>query len=372
MATNSSFKLQRFVDAVSRRSDMSAALSTAGHSDQPALDIASEVMNAMCRGGANGQQMNFKWNRINVIPNPLGVMSAIGGFGTFLSNAFQQDYAVPGVINVDWIEEAPYININQLQQPKQVLWADPKRNLSKEYLTTGPQPFKICALPNFLLDYGIWGQSAALQVDGMNNPGPGAVYTYPLGPGVAPDNPVTQVMDVATGNLYVLTTYGVCGLTLPAFPPTVAYPTLTAPGTPATMVADGTCVWTALNPNGQGFRLNCPPSGNSVIWLFRVVAQCLPLVFTSLTQTLGLLPDDQVSFFRAGFEAKCCEHSPDPKVRAKAVQPGTGMLALWMKSLELAIQSQTKEQDDQVLLPDGTGFGVGPSTPSPVYPFTGT
>jgi len=370
MATNSTFKIERFVDACSRRADMAGALAAAGHSDQPGLDIATEVMESMIRGNAMGERMNWKWNRFNVVPNPLGVLSAIGPYGTFITNAFQQDYAVPGCINVDWIEEAPYININQLQQPKQVLWADPKRNLSKEYLSVGCMPFKICFLPNYLLDFGIWGQTSQFQVDGMTNPGPNVPYIYPLGAGVAPNNPCTQIQD-ANGNFYALTTYGTCGSTIPTFPATPTYPTLQSPTTAASTVADGTCVWTALNPNGMGFRLHCPPAGNSVVWLFRVVAQMIPPVFTSLKSTLGQLPDNMVPYFRRGFEAKCCEHSPDPKVRAKATQPRTGMLDMWMADLQRAVKTATKEQEDQVLVPEG-GFASGPSLPTAVYPFTGS
>ena len=32
------------------------------------------------------------------------------------------------------------------------------------------------------------------------------------------------------------------------------YPTLTTPSTTATTVIDGTVVWTAINPDGQGFN----------------------------------------------------------------------------------------------------------------------
>jgi hypothetical protein len=379
MATNSNTKLRTIVEACLQRSDLAPQLAVAGSSLQPALDIANEVMNTMIRGGAyampdgrikSAQRMNWKWNRLNCIPNPLGVISQIGNFGsgTFLTNAFQQDYAVPGIFNVDWIEEAPYFNINTLQQPKQVMWADPKRNLSKEYVSTGTLSWKICFLPNSMLDYGIWGQTAQQNVDGLNCPGPGVTYTVPLGAGVAPNNPVTQIVD-SNGNLYALTTYGACGSSTPAFPSTVTYPTTAAPTATATQVSDGTCVWTALNPNGMGFRLSCPPYGNSVVWLFRVVVQMLPPIFTSLNQTLGVLPDDLIPFFRNGFEALCIHKSNDPKVRARFEGP-TGMWSMWIQSLQAAVMSGTKEQEDQVMVPDGPQMSTGMVTvPNPLYPF---
>lgn len=71
MATNSSVRLRDIADAALRRSDLAPQLAVAGNSLQPAIDIANEVINAMCRGGADGQRMNWKWNRLNVIPNPI-------------------------------------------------------------------------------------------------------------------------------------------------------------------------------------------------------------------------------------------------------------------------------------------------------------
>lgn len=271
----------------------------------------------MIRGGPDGQRMNWKWNRLNVIPNPLGVIAPLGPNATFLTNAYQQDYAVPGCINVDWLEEACYVNINQLSQPKQVLWADPKRNLSEEYLPGASIGWKICFLNNNLLRYGSWGQSTIFQVAGMANPGPNVVYVNPLTQGVAVNNPCTQIVD-GNGNFWALTTYGTCGSTIPTFPSNPSFPTLSSPATTATTVADGSCVWTALNPNGFGFRLHCPPAGNAVVWAFRCVVQMIPPIYTSLGQTLGVLPDDMVPWFRTGFFAKCMEHSPDAKVRVKA------------------------------------------------------
>jgi len=377
MATNSSTKLRDIVEAALRRTDLAPQLAVAGSSLQPAVDICNEVINAMIRGDMTDptyrepeSRLNWKWNRINCIPNPLGPISQIGNFGsgTFLTNAFQQDYAVPGIINIDFIEESPYFNINTLQQPKQVMWADPKRDLSKEYVSTGTLSWKICFLPNSMLDYGIWGQSSQNNVNGLTCPGPNVEYQLPIGAGVAPNNPVTQIVD-QYGNLYALTTYGTCGSTTPSFPSTVSYPTTQSPTTTATSVADGSCVWTALNPNGMGFRLSCPPYGNSTVWLFRVVAQMLPPVYTSLNQTLGVLPDDMVPFFRQGFIAKATMYSNDPKVRARAIGP-TGEWALWLKSLRNAVGVGTREQADQVLVPDGPQMSTGYVTvPNAVYPF---
>lgn len=369
MPSNSTFRIQDFADAASRRTDLSPTLAVAGHSLQPAIDIATEVINAMIRGGPDGQRMNWKWNRLNVVPNPLGVLAPIGPNATFLTNAFQQDYAVPGCINVDWLEEAPYVNINQLSQPKQILWADPKRNLSEEYLPGASMAWKICFLPNNLLRYGTWGQSTLFQVAGMANPGPNVVYTNPLTQGVAINNPCTQVQD-PNGNLWALTTYGTCGSTQPTWPGSPAYPTLTSPTTTATTVADGSCVWTALNPNGFGFRLHCPPAGNSVVWAFRCVVQMIPPIYTSLGQTLGVLPDDHVPWFRTGFIALCKKYAPDAKVRAMA-EGENGEYKNWLKALRNAVQAGCREQEDQQLVPMSGGMGGVPVPPNPAYPFAG-
>lgn len=369
MATNSNLRIQKFVHDAARRADLAPALTSAGSSDQPAVTIATEVANAMIRGGPGGQRMNWKWNRLNVIPKPLGVLAAVAGFGTFLTNSWQQDYAVPGVINVDWIEEAPMVNINQVTNggaPKQVIWLEPKRNLSREYVAAG-QALKVCFLPNNLLQYGVWGQSNQFQISGLNNPGPGVVYTYPLGPGLAPLNPINQIVD-PNGNLYVLTTYGTCGLVPPTFPGSVVYPTTRNPGLTATTVPDGTCVWTALNPWGQGFRLDSPAPANGVIWLICVTAQMIPPVYLALDDTLGVIPDDMATFFRVGFEAKCVQKNPDPKVRARFTQEWE----LWQKSLMNAVQSGNREQEDMQFVP-GTPImsGGGSGRGTPAYPFMG-
>lgn len=366
---NCTFRIQDFADAASRRTDLSPTLATAGHSLQPAIDIATEVMNNIVRGGPDGQRNNWKWNRMNVVPNPVGVLSPIGPFCTFLTNAFQQDYAVPGVINVDWLEEAPYVNINQYAQPKQVLWSEIKRNLSLEYLPGASMAWKICFLPNYLMEYAMWGQNIAFQVDGMNSPGPGVEYVNPLQTGTSINNPCTQLRD-PNGNYWALTTYGVCGSTIPSFPNPVTYPTLSNPAATASTVNDGTCVWTALNPNGMGFRLHCPPAGNSVTWAFRVIAQTIPQVYTSLGQSLGVIPDDMAHWFRIGFIAKCMEHSPDAKVRAKAMGP-EGEIAMWLKAMRNAVQATNREQEDTQLVPMSGGIGAVPVPPNPAYPFPG-
>lgn len=365
---NSNTTLQMIVRSAARRIDIAPVLASGGSSDQPALDIATDVMNAMIRGGPDGQRMNWKWNRFNVIPAPVAgtIMAGLGGFGTFFTNSWQQDYAVLGLLNVDWLEQVAAVNINQTAQPKQVLWPEAVRDLPKTYFQTG-QPCQVCWLPNYMLDWGIWGQSSLLQVDGLNNPGPGAVYTNPLGATVAPSNPITQIQD-PNGNYWVLTTYGTCGGSLPTFPATPTFPTLANPKAAASTVPDGSCVWTAVNPSGMGFRIDPLPPETGVVWLVRCVAQKTPVIFTSLGQTLDPLPDDHVPWFRQGFEAKCYQKSIDAKVRAK-FEPEW---KLWLKGLDNAVRAGNREPDSAGFYPGSSIMDSGGATyPGPAYPFPG-
>lgn len=364
---NSSIPLQSIVDDARRRADLAPALATGGSSDQPALSIATDVMLDMVKGGPDGQRFNWKWNRFNVTPNPLGVLGPVGG-GSFLTNSWQQDYAVPGVVNLDWIEaDVVAVNINQQQTRKQILQLEVKRDISK--CCEGWQaPSKICWLPNDQLDYGVWGQTAQNSLNGLVNPGPLVVYTNPLGAGVSPVNPTTQIKD-PNGNLWVLTTFGACGASQPSWPTNPAFPTLANQSTAATTQADGSCIWTVVNPKGQGFRVEPLPPQNAVVWLVRAVGQMIAPRFTSLGQLLNPVPDDHVTWFRQGFFARCYLAHPDPKIRSKFTQE----YQLWLKGLDNAVKAGNREEDNSGFYPGGAimDAGCGMFDPGPLYPFAG-
>lgn len=368
--SNSNIKLQSIVDDALANGDLAPALATGGYSDSPALSIATDVMSAMLLGGPNGQPMNPKWNRMNIPPFP--------------TISFQQDY-LTNTVNLGWIESAWATNINQTQVIKQKQILEVYRDLLVTYWQTG-YPGKICWMQNNTLQTGVWGlhpfgptagnpsgetTSVGGNLTGVQNPGPGVIYTNPIGASpTGPINATTNITD-PNGNLWTLTTFGTCGNTQPIWPNPVAYPTYASPTTAATTVIDGTSVWTAINPFGQGFRLNPIPPQTGIVWLIEPVCQMKSVIFSSLTQTLSPIPDDYVTYFKQGFFAQCYRRSPDPKVRAKFPDEWK----LWLDGLNKLLISGQREQDDmgffptQSIMSSGWGYGqwYGPAYPFPPF-----
>lgn len=360
---NSSISLQEIVDDAASLGDVSPALATGGFSDAPALSIANDVISAMLLGGPKGEPFNWKWNRFNV--------------KSFPTISLQQDYFVPGVVNLGWLEKAWASNINQVSIPKQKSQLEVKKDLDVTFMQTG-YPGKICWLPNDQLQTGTWGAHplgptaanpsgetgvAGSNPTGLQNPGPNVVYTNPIGTVQTPLNATTCITD-PNGNLWVLTTFGTCGSTQPTWPASPAYPTFKDPTIVATTVTDGTCVWTAVNPKGQGFRLNPIPPQTGVVWLIQPVAQMRPPRFTTLGQLLEPVPDDYVTYFKQGFFAECYRRNPDPKVRAKYAQERQ----LWLEALDKAVRQSDREADDYGFVPGSsimeTGWGINPINPA--------
>jgi hypothetical protein len=369
--SNSTISLQEIVDDAQSIGDLAPALATGGYVGIPALSIANDVISAMLLGGPTGQPLNWKWNRINVRPFP--------------TISYQQDYFVPDVFNVGWLEYAWASNINQTSVPKQKQDLEVHRDLEVTYQQTG-SPGKICWIPNDQCQTGTWGAtplgptannpsgdtiSIGVNLGGLQNPGPGVIYTNPVGPLNAPINATTCITD-PNGNLWLLTTYGTCGTVQPTWPTTPSYPTLDSPNTVSTTVTDGTCVWTAINPKGQGFRLNPIPPQTGVVWMIQVVAQMRQAKFKTLSQTLEPIPDDYATYFKQGFFAQCYRRNPDPKVRARFADEWK----LWLDSLDKAIKAGQREPDDVGFYPGSqimeTGWGFNPIRPDlPFGPWCG-
>src|SRR5215468_3218279 len=72
--TLSNVTLQQIVDIAQSFGDINPVLNVGGNSSQPALAIATDVMNAI-----HAVNFPWKWNEYNLPP--------------FYSNSFQQDYA---------------------------------------------------------------------------------------------------------------------------------------------------------------------------------------------------------------------------------------------------------------------------------------
>jgi hypothetical protein len=350
MAGNSTIQLQTIVDDASSLGDVAPALATGGWSTSVALSIANDVMTAILQGGPDGQPFNWKWNRLNL--------------PAFVTISWQQDYFIPGLSNLGWLENCFASNINQTSIPKQKLPMEVFKDLDITYAQTGWLD-KICWIPNRLAQTGTWGlaplgptannlsgQTTAFgsNFSGLQNPGPSVIYTNPLG---LPNNVInaTTCITDPNGNLWTVTAYGTCGTTQPTWPNPVTYPTYQNPTTVATTVNDGTVVWTAIDPNGQAFRLNPLPPQTGVVWLVQPVGQARKPMFTSLKQTLDPIPDDWSSYFKQGFFAECYRRNPDPKIRARYAEE----YKLWMKALDKEVRQASNEKDDYGFYPGRAG-----------------
>lgn len=350
MAGNSTITLSQLCDDAATLGDVSPALSTGGFSDSPALSIANDVIVAMLLGGPEGQPFNWKFNRFNVPP--------------FATISVQQDYFIPGLVTLGWLENGWATNVNQSSIPKQVVPLEVRRDLDVTYLQTG-YPDKLCWIQCDQCQTGVWGQSPLGPTaanpsgqtssigpsgSGLLNPGANVLYTNPIGAISTPLNAATAITD-PNGKLWVLTTYGTCGGTQPTWPMSPLYPTYQNPSTVATTVNDGTCVWTAINPQGQAIRLNPIPPISGTVWLIQPLGQRRVPTFTSLGQTLDPVPDDYASYFKQGFFCECYRRNPDNKVRSRYQQE----YQRWMTSLDKAVRQGQREMDDYGFYPSSAG-----------------
>jgi hypothetical protein len=344
---NSTTKLQSVVDYARTMSDLSPVLATGGFSQEPALTIANDVMVAML-----AKPFPWKWNRIRL---PF-----------FYTNSWQQDYALTNTNNLAWLEYAILIDINSTSEPKDKYTLETNRDLPESSVQYG-RPGQVCWLPNDQLVYGTWGGGNTGE-GSSSNPGPNSMYGFLLGANTQPSNPLLQIMD-PNGNFWVLTnaltSTVTLGSTQPVWPTTVVYPTPTNPKAVATTVADGTGIWTVINPKGQGMRLNPIPSQQGKVWQARVFGQARAPIFTNLSQTLEPIPDDFAPYFRRGFCAYAYMHSKDPKVRAKFIDQQTA----WITSLQQAVQSVDRERDNagiyptDAIMPSPGSTYLGPANP---------
>ena len=364
---NSTIQLKTICDDAASLGDVSPALATGGFSDQPALSIANTVMKSMLLGGSRAQPFNWKWNRFLVPP--------------FYTISFQQDYFIPGLVNLGWLENCFGANVNQTSIPKQKIPMEVRKDLNITYNQTGYLD-KICWIQNNQCQTGTWGEPPfgpttgnlsgqttiiGTNFTGLQNPGPGVIYTNPIGLIQSVINATTCITD-PNGNLWVLTTFGVCGFSEPSWPTNPVYPTYLNPTIVATTVADGTCVWTAINPFGQGMRLNPLPPQSGIVWLIYPIGQMRIPTLKSLQDTIEPIPDDWEDYFKEGFFCECYRRNPDPKVRARYPDE----YKRWMQNLDNAVSQGSREMDDYGFFPSSAGvmdMSYGGSTISPAWPF---
>src|SRR5579863_8048114 len=282
----STITLQNVYDAIVVFGDIEPALNASGYSMQPLLTIATDVMNEIC-----AQNFPQKWNEFNL---PL-----------FWTNQLQQDYAIPGLTNLSSLERGICIDINN-PNGGQKPWGYVECGRAQSQSTAASLSpyfrnplFTVNWLPNSLLYYGTWGAANTGTASLGNNPQANQTFTFPLDG--ASNTSITQIRD-ANGNYLVLTTYGTTGSSAPSLP---------ANSIPGTTVGDGTCVWTVVDPQGQGFRINPVPGPQTQIWQMQLVGQMIPPKFTSFSQTLAPLTDEYEPNFRAGCIAQAYRYSPD-------------------------------------------------------------
>lgn len=322
----------------------------AGASLQPALTIFNDVMIELI-----SQRFNWKWNRFNV--------------PVLFTNSWQQDYALP-LNTLGWLEHGFIVDINNNSMPQQKWPLEVVKDLEATSQQYG-RPGQACWLPNDQLIFATWG---AANPGGQTGPNPQPLQkiSNPLGFAVnsGPNNPFTQIQD-PNGNFWIVTTYGTTGAVQPTWTNPPTYPTFTNPTAVASTITDGTVVWTAVNPKGQGVRLNPIPPQSGVVYQVNLIGQNRPFAFskgpfTALNQTIEPIPDDFAKWFRDGAVAFAYEHSNEAKVTAKAAL----MKQKWFMSIAESMKQGDHERDNAGFYP-ATDILQQPFSiyPGPAYPY---
>jgi hypothetical protein len=318
---NSNITLQDVVDEVAVIGDLTPVLkATGGYAAQPALTIANSVM-----GEFISVRFPWKWNRVKIPP--------------FVLTPLQQDYASINIYNVGWLENGVRIDINNTQVPPPSWKIVAVRDLEVDN-SIGGFPGEVCWFANNQLEFNQW-------------PGPGTVYTNPIGQSAVNNNAWTNILD-AEGNILVLTQYGTTGLVPPVAPPWTPPPTDPKAEPPrnypaGVVIDDGTCQWTVADPDAQGFRfLPRPPSGGNV-WLARIFAQKkAPPRFINLGQYIEPIPDDYSKWFIDGFIAYSHRYSSNPSV----VSRFEIRRQEWLDSVGAAARQGDREDEAKGFYPD--------------------
>jgi hypothetical protein len=311
MAGGSTVQLQDVVDVVSSMADVSPQAKPSGYAETTTLAIGDDVMNELLSA-----KFNWKWNSKNAAP--------------FYTNSLQQDYPLPMVYDIGWIEDGLWVDINNTAKPQpngQVVSAQdlaPARSNYSQY--PGAWPRRVCWIYNKQMLFGTW-------------PGPASVYTPPITAASQIQNGPTAFID-KNGNILLLTTFGTTGATQPY--------AATAGAQPGSTINDGTCVWTVCDPEGKGFRIQdyAPPTGP--VYQVTVKYQKCAQRFTALQNSLAPIPDDYAHYFRKGYKAYSYGYSDDAKTRSQFEQ----MKKDWLASIPVAMQEGNREPEAFGLYPE--------------------
>jgi hypothetical protein len=235
-----------------------------------------------------------------------------------------------------WLQAGIIVDMNNTSQPIPKLPITVVQNLLPTFICS--QPSKACWIPNAIAITGQW-------------PGPNVTYTNPLtSQGGGPsNNPFTSITD-PNGNIQVVTQYGVTGSSTPNWPGSGA--------DPGTETADGTVIWTLMDPNGVAIRFDWLATNNSQVWELRAIYQKKPPNITSLQQTVAPIPDDLAYLVKQGFLAYCYKMVDLEKFRAEFAQ--------WVLDVQSAMGSSDREYMEFGFYPaapiqggGGSGVGIG-------------
>jgi hypothetical protein len=255
----------------------------------------------------------WKWNRR--VPAP------------FVINQLQQDYST-SILDLGWLEDSIQIEINNPMYPPPSPPNYPTRGVEavRELLPTDSQgpPAQICWVYNTEAIAGTWA--------------PGIVYTNPGLGTELPLQPLTQIRD-SNGNLQVLTTFGTCGGSVPAWS-TVANQT-----TP-----DGSSVWTMADPNGIAWRISPCPAQSGIVKLIQPYYQKKPTTITNVNQ-LWTIPDELSNLFETGFIAYAWEAAEDE-------QKFERNMALFQARIKKALIAGDREPESYCMYPSRSITGV--------------
>ena len=337
---NSTMRLQDCLDYCQTFADLQSVIPASGYSQKKVFVTADSVMKKFLSSA-------LKWN-FNNRELPIG-----------MTNSWQQDYAT-NLLDVGFVVRGRLLEINSTSLPRPIHDLEAVQGAIETSNQYG-RPGQICAIKNKLLQYATWGASG-IGTANLSNPQPSQTINTMVGVIVSPSNPLLQVVD-GNGNFWILTTFGTTGsyggsapyFTQPPWPAYPVFPTSQAPYTAPTTLVDGTCVWTAVNPEAWGFRLGCLPPQTGVPYQIFPMYQKIPPKFNSLSQFLDPIPDDHYPAFIEGMIAVFYQGVNDPKIRAKHQDA----VSLWEKALKDSKMAQDRTRDQATVFPGTSIMGGG-------------
>lgn len=298
------------------------AIGVSGYSQEPAVSFLDDVVKKIL-----AKSNPWKWNETKA--------------PVFYTFPYQQDYPTSISQSVmGWLSACTMIDINNATSQPPI---QPPVNCVARLQPTSVcgNPSKICWITNATAITGVW-------------PGPNTAFVNPLvSAGGGPSNNSPTAITDPNGNIEVVTTFGVTGGSIPAFP---------APGaTPGTTTNDGSVVWTLIDPNGITFRLDRLATFNSLVWQLNPNYQLKPPNIVNLKQTISPIPDDLSYLVKQGFLAYCYKQVDNSKFQTEFAQ--------WMQDIQEAMESSDREYQEYGFAPtQGLAGNSSAGTGSYGYP----